>query len=153
MAISSVKLERMSFLDNLENNLKSLESREEGADDAARRQESRARERAAAVASAAFAEELKKGPYTAELLEQASRIGHALRTKIHIAWLGPNLRLEARERRLELRPTASGIVAVFLENGNQLRTRAVDPRGDPEALLREFLDGMTPPVAEAPPEE
>ena len=55
--------------------------------------------------------------------------------------------------RLELRPTASGIVAVFLENGNQLRTRAVDPRGDPEALLREFLDGMTPPVAEAPPEE
>lgn len=34
----------------------------------------------------------------------------------HIAWLGTTLRLEACGRRLELRPTATGIIVVYLEH-------------------------------------
>src|SRR5208337_986981 len=106
----------MSFLDNLENNLKSLESQEEGKDAAERLQRARDSARASAQAAAPWAEELKKGPFTAELLKQAARIGFSMRTKVHVAWLGTTLRLEARERRLELRPTANGVVAAYLEN-------------------------------------
>ena len=98
----------MSFLDNLENNLKSLESSEQGKEDAERAHRTRESERAQAQAAAPFAEQLKQSPYTAELLKQAARVGFSLRTKVHIAWLGSTLRLEARDKRLELRPTAQG---------------------------------------------
>ena len=131
----------MSFLDNLENNLKSLESQEQGKEDAARQQRARESERTQAQAAAPHAEALKKGPYTAELLSQASRIGHALHTKVQIAWIGTTLRLEARERRLELRPTATGINAVYLENNQELRSEPLDQRGNPEDLLRPWLEG------------
>jgi len=131
----------MSFLDNLENNLKSLESHEEGKDDRARQQRERENERAQAQAAAPNAEALKKGPYTAELLRQATRIGHAMRTKVHIAWIGSTLRLEARERRLDLRPTATGIVAVYLENNQERRSEPLDLKGSPEDLLRPWLEG------------
>src|ERR1041385_8397298 len=110
----------MSFLDNLEDNLKNLESQEQGKEDAERQQRARASERATAQAAAPYAEELKKGPYTAELLKHAARVGHGLRTKVHIAWLGSTLRLEARDRRLELRPTPAGIVAANLENNQEM---------------------------------
>jgi hypothetical protein len=129
----------MSFLDNLENNLKSLESAEDSSADAQTQQRARERDRAAAKAAAPFAEELRKGPYTAELLKQAARVGHTMRVKVHIAWLGSNLRLEARERRLELRPTASGIAAIYLENGVETRTEPLDLQGSPEDLMRHWL--------------
>jgi hypothetical protein len=59
---------------------------------------------------------------------------------VHVAWLGSNLRLEARERRLELRPTPEGIVAVYFdENNRETRTEALDLNGSPENLLREWL--------------
>jgi hypothetical protein len=131
----------MSFLDNLENNLKSLESQEEGKDDRARQQRARENERSQAQAAAPYAEALKKGPYTAELLRQATRIGHALRTKVHFAWIGSTLRLEARERRLELRPTATGIMAVYLENNQERSSAPLDLNGNPEDLLRPWLEG------------
>jgi len=130
----------MSFLVNLENNFKSLESHEEGKEDAARQQRARQNERSQAQAAAPHAEALKKGPYTAELLRQATRIGHALRTKVHIAWIGSTLRLEARERRLELRPNATGIVAVYLENNQEQRSEPLDLNGNPEDLLRPWLE-------------
>ena len=129
----------MSFLDNLENNLKALESRDAQTEDASRRRRERESERANAAAAAPFAEALKRGPYTAELLRQAARMGHAMRTKVHIAWLGPVLRLEARERRLELRPTGTGVIAVETENGNETRRHPVDLEGNPEGLLKEWL--------------
>jgi hypothetical protein len=130
----------MSFLDNLESNLKSLESQEEGKEAAEQQRRSRERDRASARASAPYAEELRKGPYTQELLKQTTRVGHAMRTKVHVAWLGSNLRLEARERRLELRPTPEGIVAVYFdENNRETRTEALDLNGSPENLLREWL--------------
>jgi len=130
----------MSFLDNLENNLKSLESQDEGNRDASRQQRSRDSQRASALAVAPYAEQLKKGPYTAELLRQAARIGHALRVKVHIAWLGSNLRLEARERRLELRPTPKGILAVWIEGNRETKSQPVDLDGQPEQMLREWLN-------------
>lgn len=129
----------MSFLDNLENNLKSLESQEEGKESAERQHRAREMERASIQAIAPYAEELKKSPFTAGLLTQAARVGHSLRVKVHVAWLGTTLRLEARERRLELRPTASGIVAAYLENGQEVRTTPLDLNGNPEELVRQWI--------------
>lgn len=129
----------MGFLDNLENNLKSLESRAEGREATDRQQRARESERAQAQAIAPFAEQLKKSPFTAGVLTHAARIGHSLRTKVHVAWLGDTLRLEARGRRLELRPTAAGIIAVSIENGNETADKPIDLSGDPERLVRDWL--------------
>ena len=129
----------MSFLDNLENNLKSLESREEGNDAAEQQRRARERDRANAQAAAPFAEELKKGPFTTELLKQAARVGFEKRTKVHIAWLGSTLRLEARDRRLELRPTSTGILTVYLEDGKETHSEPLDLKGGAEDLVRRWL--------------
>lgn len=129
----------MSFLDNLESNLKSLESQEDASVAADRNQRQRDRERAASRAAQPFAEELKRGPYTQELLKQATRVGFGMRIKVHIAWLGSTLRLEARERRLELRPTPKGIFAVYLEGNQEQRSEPLDLGGSPETLVREWL--------------
>jgi hypothetical protein len=129
----------MSFLDDLENNLKSLESSEQGKDDAERAHRARESERAQAQAVAPFAEQLRKSPFTAELLTQAARVGFTLRTKVHIAWLGSTLRLEARGKRLELRPTPQGIVAGYIEDGQETRAEACDLNGSAEDLVRRWL--------------
>jgi hypothetical protein len=129
----------MSFLDNLENNLKSLENSEQGKEDKERAHRTREDARARVQAAAPFAEQLKKSPYTAELLKQAARVGFTLRTKVHIAWLGSTLRLEARDKRLELRPTPGGIVAAYIENGRETRTEPCDLTGSPEDLVRQWL--------------
>ena len=130
----------MSFLDNLENNLKSLESQEEGKEAAERAARSRDSQRAAAQAIAPWAEELKKSAFTAELLKQAARVGFSMRTKVHVAWLGTTLRLEARDQRLELRPTPTGVLAAYLKEGAEVRTEPLDLKGDPEALVRGWLE-------------
>ena len=52
----------MSFLDNLENSLKSLESSEEAAESRQREQDRRQSERSRALATAPWAEKLKNGP-------------------------------------------------------------------------------------------
>jgi hypothetical protein len=123
----------------LESNLKSLESQEEGRANAEREQRSRLSEKASAAAIAPHAEELKKGPYTAELLKQAGRLGHFLRVMVRPTWVGTALRLEARGRRLELRPTASGITSVYIEDNREVRTAPLDLKGNPEDLLRAWL--------------
>jgi len=125
----------MSFLDNLENNLKSLESREESNDSAEQQQRARERARAEAQAAAPWAEELKKGPFTAELLKQAARVGFEKRTKVHVAWMGSTLKLEAREQKVELRPTGSGVQAIYSDG----RTETVDLKGNAEAFIRGWL--------------
>ncbi len=129
----------MSFLDNLENNLKSLESQEEASESKQREHDRRESERARSLAAAPWAEKLKQAPYTDNLLKQATIMGHGLRTKVYISWMGPILRLEARGRKLELRPTNDGIVAVTLEGNNEPRSQAVDLDGDPTALAEQFL--------------
>jgi len=134
----------LSFLDNLESNLKNLESRDERGAVNLRDARHRNAERARVQASAVFAEQLKKGPYATELLKQVARLGHATRTKPHIAWLGTTLRLEARGHRLELRPTPDGVIAAFLENNAELRTERVDLEGNPETLARKWLGSLPP---------
>jgi hypothetical protein len=129
----------MSFLDNLENSLKSLESQEDSREAADRQQRVRESERAQAQAIAPFAEQLKKSPFTEGVLTHAARVGHSLRTKVHVAWIGSTLRLEARGRRLELRPTPAGVAAVSIEDGKETADKPLDLSGDPERLIREWL--------------
>lgn len=129
----------MSFLDNLESNLKALESRDEAAAPSEAEKRRRDNDAALARAAAPFADRLKRAPFTSELLKHATRLGFAARTKVHIAWLGTTLRLEARERRLELRPTPEGVLAVFLEDGQERRTRPLDLDSNAEELAREWL--------------
>jgi hypothetical protein len=138
----------MSFLDNLESNLKSMESREERGDQNSRDAKLRDSEHARTQASGVCAEQLRKGPYAAELLKQATRLGHAMRTKIHLAWLGTTLRLEARGSKLELRPTPEGVIAVFIENNAEVRSVPVDLAGNPGSLARAWLASL-PPVPAA----
>ncbi len=130
----------MGFLDRLEEGVKGAESREETAE-SGREQEQRENERARARAAAPWAEKLRNSPFTAELLRQVTRIGHSRRVKVHMAWIGvpPYLRLEAREKRLDLRPTPEGIQAGFFEDGNQVRTRPLDLASSAEDLAREWL--------------
>jgi len=132
----------MGFLDNLENNLKSLESQEDGKEAAERAHRTRESTRASAQAAAPWAEELKKGPFTAELLKQSARVGFSLRIKVHVAWLGTTLRLEARDRRLELRPTSSGIVAAYLHNGAETRSEPLDLKSDAGEFVRRWLESV-----------
>jgi hypothetical protein len=129
----------MGFLDNLENNLKSLESGEEAKAGAERDARARERERSEALAVAPFAEELKKGPFGELALKQAARVGHSLRTKIQVAWIGSTLRLEGRGRRLEFRPTPDGVVAAWLDGARETRVEPVDLASDPEDLIRAWM--------------
>jgi len=74
-------------------------------------------------------------------LKQAARIGFTMRTKVHFAWLGVTLRLEAKERRLELRPTPAGIMTVYLHGSEEIRRESLDLKSNPEELVRNWLAG------------
>ena len=129
----------MSFLDNLENSLKSLESQEEASESKKREHERRESERARSLAAAPWAEQLKHSPFTEQLLKQATAMGHRQRTKVYISWMGPILRLEARGRKLELRPTEDGIVAATIEGNNPPVSQPLDLDSDPATLVERFL--------------
>lgn len=130
----------MSFLDNLENNLKALESREEK--DPAKQKEELARreaERQAALAAAPVAAALKTGPFTEKFLVACRAIGHQQRTMVRFTWLDSTLRLEAKERRLDLKPTAQGVEAAFFVDNEPASQRMLTLEEDPEALAKEWL--------------
>ena len=127
----------MSFLDNLENSLKNLESREErDPKEAARR---RSEERARAMAVAPWAAQLKDSQFTKVLLEKAAQAGHRLRMKIYVAWIDTTLRLEAKGRKLDLEPTAEGIQANFIEPNGEVLQKKIDLNADPGDLLRDWI--------------
>jgi hypothetical protein len=135
----------MSFSDNLEDNLKSLESIDErDPADITRNEKRRQSQRAQILAAAPHAEKLRSGKFTSGLLTHSTRIGHGLRTKVNIIWLGPTLRLEARDHRLELRPAPEGVVAHFLVNGKEVKKQKVDLNSNPEQLAKEWLDTVGP---------
>jgi hypothetical protein len=127
----------MSFLDNLENNLKALESRDEGNFDHDKRREA---ERTRALAAAPWADRLKQEPYAAALMQKATLAGRERRIKVNLAWIDTTLRLEARDLRLELRPMPSGIVAVFLKGAQEMRKEPVNLAGDPAKLTAEWME-------------
>jgi hypothetical protein len=134
----------MSFLDNLENNLKNLESRDEQGSSFAREQDRKAADRARGRAAAPYVEQLRRGPFTPELLAEATRIGHGLRVKVYITWLDNTLRLEAREHRLELKPTSEGVVAQFYVDRRQTATEVIDlSRASAKELAERWLSPVT----------
>src|SRR5438874_7208240 len=119
----------MGFLDNLENSLKSLESREERDPHEHKRQQD---DRARAVAAAPWAEELKNSQYTKDLFDKAAVAGHRIRAKVYMAWFDGTLRLEAKGRVLELRPTPDGITAEFAKSDGERVNETVDLKEDPD---------------------
>ena len=124
----------MSFLDNLENNLKALEANEAPP----RHDEAkRAKERDQARLAAPWAERLKTDPWTNQLMQQVTRAGFQRRTKVNLAWIGTSLRLEARGHKLELRPESKGVTAVYLHGLEESRREPVNFKEDP----RKMVDG------------
>jgi len=126
----------MDFLDSLENSLKNLESREERDPGT---HERRHTERTRALAEAPWAEKLRNSEFTKKLLDAAALAGHRIRAKVYMSWLDTTLRLEAKGRSLELRPTGEGIVADFTRPDGESFKRKVDLSSDPEDLLSEWL--------------
>jgi hypothetical protein len=122
----------MSFLDNLEDNLKALESLEAGGLDDRKRRET---ERERALAAAPWADRLKSSPYVAKLMRDLTRAGFARRMKVNFVWLERTLRLESMDQRLELVPTPEGIEAVF--PGHRV---SVNLDEEPDVLIREWLE-------------
>jgi hypothetical protein len=134
----------MSFLDNLENNLKALENREEKDPEKVKRdQERREAERNAALLRAPHVEALKNSAFTSELLAQCRTIGHGQRVLVQFTWIGESLRLDAKAKRMELTPTTEGITVVFWEDGVEASRALADPRADDAAALaRHWLAGQ-----------
>ena len=132
----------MGFLDNLESSLKSLEASDErDPNEAARRQADRSR----SVSIRPWADKLKNSDYTKQLFDRAALAGHKIRAKIYIAWLEDSLRLEARGRILELKPTTEGVVAQYTQQDGTPVLHPVDLESDPATLLDEWLSGEQPP--------
>ena len=131
----------MSYLDNLENNLKALENQEERDPEKVKReQERREAERSAALLRAPHVDALKNSPFTVELLTQCRAIGHQQRVLVQFTWLGETLRLDAKQKRMLLTPTSEGITAVFSVNGDETGQGNVDPRVDDAGeLARRWL--------------
>ena len=129
----------MSYLDNLENNLKALESREERTPAAKKRPEA---DRNRVKAAQPFADQLRKGDFTRKLLDRVVQLAHGMRTKVYISWSGNSLRLDARERRLELQPTPEGVFAVFSTGYDVTARNKIDLNGDPEVLAKDFLNSI-----------
>jgi hypothetical protein len=121
----------MSFLDNLENNLKALESLEQGGVDDRKRREA---EKARALASAPWAEKLKKSPFVGKLMRDATKAGFSRRVKVNFVWIGTSLRLEAMNQRLELQPAPGGVEAVFPDHKEPLNLDA-----EPDALIQKWM--------------
>ena len=130
----------MSFLDNLENNLKALESQEARDPEAlARQAAAREAARSAALEIAPYAEALRNGPFKDGLLTACRDIGHGKRILVRPVWVESTLRLEAGARKLELRPTPSGVVAVFFDGGKERESAPVDLASDPLKLAEKWL--------------
>ena len=131
----------MSYLDNLEDNLKSLERLEEKDPEKLRRdQERRESERNAALARAPHVEALKKSAFTGELLTHCRTLGHGQRVLVRFTWIGDNLRLDAGPKRLELVPTEQGIEGLYSLDGAEQRRSKIDMnKDDPAAIARDWL--------------
>src|ERR1700731_3399330 len=110
----------MSFLVNLENNLKALESREDR-DPRTLAREAPAREpaRPLALQITPHAEALRNGPFKDGLLTACRNIGHRRRILVRPVWVDSTLRLETGAKKLELRPSPGGVVAVFFVEGKE----------------------------------
>jgi len=132
----------MSFLDNLENNLKALENQEEKDPEKVKRDHERQEaERQAALLRAPYVDALKSSAFTSALLTECRTIGHGQRVLVQFVWIGESLRLNAKNKRLELTPSTEGIVAVMSLDGMETARATVDPQKDDAAgLARLWLE-------------
>jgi hypothetical protein len=136
-----VILRVMSFLDNLESNLKALESREERDPETQVRQAAaREAQRSVALEIAPYAEALRNGPFKDGLLTACREIGHRKRILVRPIWVDSTLRLEAGAKKLELRPTPTGVLAVFFDGGRELESTPIDLSSDPVKVAEKWLD-------------
>ena len=132
----------MGFLDNLENNLKALENRNERDPEVlAREAAARDAARSMALEIAHYAEALRNGPFKDGLLTACREIGHRNRILVRPVWVDSTLRLEAGARKLELRPTPSGVLAVFFDEGRDQESAPIDLSSDPVKLAEKWLEG------------
>jgi hypothetical protein len=131
----------VSFLDNLENNLKALESQEERDPEKVKRDhERRDAERNAALLRAPHVEALKNSAFTTDLLTECRTIGHGQRVLVQFTWIGESLRLTAKNKRMELTPSPEGIIAVLSTDGDETTRTTIDPqKDDPKSLARLWL--------------
>jgi hypothetical protein len=131
----------MSYLDNLENNLKALENQEEKDPEKVKRdQERREAERNAALSRAPYVDALKNSAFTSQLLTECRTIGHGQRVLVQFVWIGESLRLNAKNKRMEMTPSSEGIVAVMSLDGVETERVTVDPQKDDAAeLARHWL--------------
>ena len=132
----------MSFLDNLEGNLKALESLSEKdpktlARDAAAREAARS----LALEIAPYAEALRNGRFKDGLLSACRNIGHRRRILVRPIWVDSTLRLEAGATKLELRPTPRGVLAIFFSGDKERESALIDLSGDPAKLAEKWLEG------------
>jgi hypothetical protein len=132
----------MSFLDNLESNLKAVESLNEKdpkllARDAAAREAARS----LALEIAPYAEALRNGRFKDGLLSACRNIGHRRRILVRPVWVDSTLRLEAGANKLELRPTPRGVLAIFIFEDKERESTLIDLSGDPTKLAEKWLDG------------
>src|ERR1700678_2308671 len=131
----------MSFLDNLENNLKALESRDEKDPEAlARQAAAREAARSLAVQIAPHADALRNGPFKDGLLTACRDIGHRRRILVRPVWVDSTLRLEAGAKKLELRPTPDGVIAVFFDEGKEQESAPIDLSSDPVKVAERWLE-------------
>ena len=132
----------MSYLDNLESNLKALESQEEK-DPQARARAAAARDaaRSQALAIAPYADALRNGPFLDGLLTACRELGHARRILVRAAWVDSTFRLEAGTKKLELRPTPDGVLAISYADGKEQESTPVDLASDPAKLAKKWLEG------------
>jgi hypothetical protein len=131
----------MSFLDNLENNLKALESQDErDPEKLARQAAARETARSLALQIAPHADALRNGPFKDGLLTACRDIGHRRRMPVRPVWVDSTLRLEAGTKKLELRPTANGVLAVFMDGGTEQESIPINLSSDPARIAEKWLE-------------
>ena len=82
------------------------------------------------------AEALRNGPFKDGLLTACREIGHRRRILVRPVWIDSTLRQEAAAKKLDLRPTPSGVLAVFFEGDRELDSTPIDLSSDPVNIGR-----------------
>jgi hypothetical protein len=72
-------------------------------------------------------------------MQRVTRAGFERRTKVNLIWVGTTLRMEARGLRLELRPVAEGVHAVFLKGAEPIREQPADLEADSTPLIASWM--------------
>ena len=63
-----------------------------------------------------------------------------MRILVQFDWVGEVLRLDAKQKRLELRPTSTGIEAVYMLDGQEQSRGPLDLTANAEAFARNWLE-------------